>query len=376
MKKGIIILIFLLILFTFSILSPVNSATVDLGSIELKSDGLSILNNNNAPEFVKKPSAYSRSPLFHKTSSQETKKNIIKTIKGNKQYTFTTEYFLPLVWDKKSSWSNVQSIAINKNYMYTVVSSGKNKGFIVRYDMKLLNKYNLNKEGKDLAKLRKLGVDSRDKKSLTKEQILIKKAIKVGPMFNSGHGQSLSFNPKTNSLWMWQDDTDTTELKLMSINMKTLKPSTIYKFSIKGNGFYVRGAHNLAFDNDGRFYFDIGIKAASKNAPAGSTKIYTGQFINNKLEIKLINTVIKNLPGTIPQSIAVNPITNKLYLISDGVFYTIPIYELQKGTLSKEDFEYTVLNTKREFEGIGFDEKGNSYLLVLRGVEILKSINS
>lgn len=376
MRKGIIIVISLFILFSLSILSPVDSATVDLGVINLESEGITVLNNDNAPEFVKKPSTYSRSPLFDKTSSQETKKNTIKSIKGNKKYTFTTEYFLPLVWEKKSSWSNAQSIVINKNYMYTLISSGKNKGFIVRYDTKLLNKYNTNKEGKDLAKLRKLGVDSRDKKSLTKEQILLKKAIKVGPVFNTGHGQGLDFNPKTNSLWLLQDDSYTKDLKIMSINMKTLKPSVIYKFSIKTSwGVYVTGLHDLAFDNEGRFYFNINVKETA-GTPAGSVKLYCGEFINNKLQVKLLKNVIKNRPGTISQSIAVNHITNKLYLISDGVFYTMPISELQKGTLSKEDMEYTVLNTKREFEGIGFDEKGNSYLLVIRGVEILKSINS
>ena len=90
------------------------------------------------------------------------------------------------------------------------------------------------------------------------------------------------------------------------------------------------------------------------------------------MEIEHLGT-IKKRPGTYSQSLAINPITNRMYLVSDGVFYTMPLDKLNNKTLTEDDFHYSVFDTNREFEGICFDSDGNNYLLVLRGTEILKS---
>ncbi|MCL2156974.1 MAG: hypothetical protein FWH54_03015 [Methanobrevibacter sp.] len=350
-------------------------AATNLGNIVSDCEN-NITIDNDIPKFVKKPNKYAISPQWSKTKGFETKKNKIKTKDGNKKYTFKTEYFLPTsgkLIGKKGNfneyWYNCQSIVIEGKYMYILTSHGYNvkKGFIVRYDMKMLNKFNLNK-GKNLANLRKIGAALRDEKNLTKNQKLISKAIKIGPVFNTGHGQSLAYNPKTKSLWMWQDDNWTSPtLKLMRINMKTLKPFHIYKFKVSYDNKKINRVRNLAFDKKGDFYFHQII------TPSREDRIFKGKIVNDRIEVKFLAT-IKNRPGWYAQSLAINRVSNSLFLAFDGVFYSIPLAKLNKYTLNNTDFEYTVLDTKRETQGLSFDRYGNTYLLLIRGSEVLKSV--
>ncbi|MCL2116773.1 MAG: hypothetical protein FWH29_11195 [Methanobrevibacter sp.] len=371
-------LIFLLIIGGFLLIlsttSPLAAATTNLGNIEAESED-TIFVDNKIPKFVEKPKKYSVSPLYSKTKGFETKKNTIKTIKGNKKHIFKTEYFLPVSGKKigKSEydeyWYNCQSIAIDGKYMYILSSHGYNvkKGFIVRYNTDLLKKYKLN-QGKGLVSLRKLGASLRDDENLTKNQKLIKKAIKIGPVFNTGHGQSLAYNPKTKSLWMWQDDNYlSSKLKLMRISMKTLKPVSMYKFTVSyEKNKKVNKIRNLAFDKNGDFYFN-------QITPSNGDRIFKGKFVNNRIKVEFLAT-IQNRPGVHAQALALNRVSNRLYLVFDGVFYSIPVDKLCNFTLTKNDFEYTVLNTKRESEGMSFDNRGNTYLLLIRGSEVLKSV--
>ena len=341
------------------------SSTKNLGTVNVDSKDAIKVNNDNAPKFVKAPKIYSNSKKHTK----------IKTKKG-KKYKFYTKYFLPVTWKKGGKnggmeyWYNCQSIAISGKYMYILTSSGynKDKGFIIRYDTSVLNKYS---NGKNKHILKNIGTKMKNGKHLTKKQKRIKKAIKIGSVFNIGHGQSLSYNPKKKSLWMWQDKSKSKShnLKLMKINMKTFKPSKIYKFKAKLNGKYLTTINNLNFDKDGAFYFDKNLKTKHNSL---STRIFCGKIHNNQIEIKLLAVITKR-PGTYPQSIAVNKKNNRLYLVSDGAIYSMPISKLCDGTLTKNDFFYSVFSTKREFEGISFDNKGHAYLLILRGTEVLKS---
>jgi len=373
-------IIFLLVIAAFLIISsavlPVTASVNNLRTIKADCEN-SVFIDNNIPKFVKKPEPYAFSPTWHKTKGFETKKNTIKTKSGNKNYTFRTEYFLPTSGKKIGNkgdfneyWYNCQSIAIDGKYMYILTSHGYNvkKGFIVRYDMDMLNKYKLNK-GEGLADLRKLGASLRDNKNLTKHQQRIKKAIKIGPVFNTGHGQSLAYNPKTKSLWMWRDDKWlSSTLKLMEINMKTFKPKLMYRFTINyDNNKKVNRVRNLAFDKNGNFYFNQFLSKSKGD------NFFKGKIVKNKVKIELLATV-KNRPGVHAQGIAINSVTNRLYMQFDGVFYSMPINKLSKHTLTQRDFEYTIFNTKREFEGMAFDKKGTAYLLLIRGTEVLKSI--
>ncbi|MCL2688052.1 MAG: hypothetical protein FWE58_05905 [Methanobrevibacter sp.] len=337
------------------------------------------INNTNAPDFVTIGESYGESFSFSQGNIIETEKNTISTTEESKNYTFITEYFLPTLWKALENyyypsqyWYNSQAIAIDGKYMYILSSSGynENKGFIVRYDMELLNTYNANNE-KGIWALRKLGLDIYHGNKLTNKQKRLKNAIKIGPVFNTGHGQSLSINPKTKTLWLWQDDGSGNTLKLMRINNETLKQEKIYEVSAKLNNNSINSFRNLAFDSEGNFYTDY-VKKTERN-PNGYVTIFTGNIENDTVKIKPLLT-IQNRPGTYSQSLAVNPSNNRLYLVSDGVFYTLPIEKLRNRTLSPDDFRYYIFDTSREFEGVSFDNKGNSYLLVLRGTEVLKSV--
>ena len=365
----------LLILCIFSI-NNVSATTVkELDNINVDSNKTVEINNTNAPKHVIAPKNYSISKKYAKTKGIETKRNTIKT-KIGKKYTFITKYFIPGTWKnggkngKTEYWHNCQSMAIKGKYIYIYTSAGygSSKGFIIRYDTKILDKYN---KGKGLSKLRKLGICMKTGKKLTKEQKRIKKGIKIGKKFNGGHGQSLSYDPKTKSLWMWQDNNyNSSNQKLMKISMKTLKPYLTYKFKAKLGKKYLKAFHNLAFDEKGNFYTDKTIK--TKKNPLGYSYIFSGRFHNGKIQMKLL-TKIKNRPGTYSQALAINHKNNRIYLVSDGVIYSAPLTKLVKGTINMHDFRYSVFSTKREFEGLSFDNNGKAYLLLIRGSEILKS---
>ena len=340
----------------------------NLGNVKISNENITIVNNDNAPKFLGDIRPYDYSPLFHQEKGLEGEKNTIETKDGNQNYSFNTEYFLPMYWKNNAPWNNCQSIVINGDYMYVLVSNPPNEGFIVRYDLKILNKHKINKSGKNIDNLRKLGVKIANKSKLTKKEKELKKAIKVGPVFETGHGQSLSYNPKTKTLWMWQDSIPyTNKLKLMEINMDKLDVKSIYKFSAKLNNTNIKGINNLAFDNEGNFYFDKKNKLPSK-----ADRIFTGKISDNGIDIKLI-AIIKQHPGMFAQSLTINPVSNQMYLVSDGAFYTLPLDKLKAGNLNKSDLKYSIFDTKREFEGIGFDNNGTEYLLTLRGSEVLKS---
>lgn len=336
-----------------------------------------LINNDNCPDFIKHNKNYDISPFFENSNGLETEKNLIKTIDGYQNYTFKTEYFLPMNWREVEDsgtneyWYNCQAISIHGKYMYVLTSAGYdlNKGFIVRYDMNILNKYNLTTS--NLSSMRDLGNDLQHSNYLTKNEKAIKKAIKVGPVFNTGHGQSLSYNSKDNSMWMWQDDGFNSSIRLMSIDMNYLKPNKTYNLSASYNNHKIKEFRNLAFDKDGNFYTDYTKK--TENNTNGSSIIFKGKVINEtSVQIEHLGT-IKNRPGTYSQSLSINLATNRMYFVSDGVFYTIPVDKLNNKTLTKNDFHYSVFDTNREFEGISFDNEGNSYLLILRGTEVLKS---
>lgn len=381
-NKYIKILLFIgIILLILSLITVIASQGkmngIKNNSSESSKKGPIFINNDNCPDFVKATKNYDISPLFESTNGLETAKNVIETTDGNRNYTFETEYFLPMNWrgvkdtGTNEYWYNCQAISIQGKYMYVLTSSGHdlNKGFIVRYDMDILNKYNISTNNS--SSMRDLGYDLEYNNYLTKNQKAIKKAIKVGPIFNTGHGQSLSYNSKDNSMWMWQDDGSNKSIRLMSIDMDKLKPNKTYNLSVNYKNHKIKQFRNLAFDKDGNFYADY-TKKSTKNSN-GSSLIFKGKVLNDtSVKIEHLGTV-KNRPGTYSQSLAINPTTNRMYLVSDGAFYTVPVDELNNKTVSKDDFHYSIFDTNREFEGVSFDDEGNSYLLALRGTEVLKS---
>lgn len=93
---------------------------------------------------------------------------------------------------------------------------------------------------------------------------------------------------------MWQDNKkNSNNLKLMKINKKTLKPSIIYKFKVKNTEKYFKQFHNLAFDRYGNFYTDKIVK--TKKNPNGYICIFSGRLNHNKIQIKLLTIIKKDL---------------------------------------------------------------------------------
>lgn len=366
--------IFIMLIFSTLACSSAMEA-VEQGNVLEHYTGFTQINNNNAPGMVKKPSPYESSPGTAKGQTLETKKNTIKTQKGV-DYTFKTEYFLPLSWKKSGDWANAQSVVVDGKYMYILVLKSKKdtetKGFIARYDMDILNKYHANVAGKTLSDLRGLALNS-NKGSLTSNQKNLKTGIKSGSTFTVGHGQSLAYNPQTPGyLWMWED-VGKNDPKLLLIKQSTLKPVKAYNFRLEAYGRKVAYPNNLAFDNDGYFYYYQIQKNPSAGTSPGSLKIFIGKIVNDKVQMKISPIVIKNRPGYYSQSISYNPANDRLYLISDGAFTTLPVKNLRNNQLSVNDIQYTVLKSKREIEGIAFDKKGYGYLLTSRAAEILKT---
>jgi hypothetical protein len=346
-----VIVVFALALFmsTATPVSAVTTKTQTAWSLD-PSDYTSVVKNNN---FFVKAYTYQHGKL--------TSTNTIKTSKKDKKaVTFKTKYFLPYSY-VSNRWLNPQSTVMDPDtgYLYVLYTKegGSNQGWIVRYDTKKLAKYKISKT--QLKAATKSGTSALNKK--------IKKCIKYGPIFTTGHGQSLSLNPVTGELWEIKD----TSMKagkgsyatLQRINKNTLKPNAAIKFRLKST--YAMG-HNLTFDSEGNAYF-----FTYTSTFGNSLKIFRGQISTDSVHFEVIPQGLKNPPGTHSQGIAYSAKSNRLLFIADGCISSVPVDKL--GNLKAADVWQTKFKTKREFESVTFDEKGYAYLLVNRNPEVLKS---
>jgi hypothetical protein len=295
------------------------------------------------------------------------KTNTIKTSKSdNKKVTFKTKYRLPLFFESKSEskkWGNPQSMARDNEtgYLYVLytVKEGSNTGWIVRYDTERIADYKIKYNELDKA-------NKSDKSELNEK---LKKCIKVGPRFTTGHGQSLSFNPVTQELWEIKD----TDMKikpgsyatLQRINTSTLKPDAAIEFRLK---YTVTMGHNLTFDSEGNAYFYTYVNGGEFN---DSVKIYKGQVSTDSVHFELIPQGLKYNPGTHSQGMGYSAESNRLVLVADGCIVSVPVDKL--GDLEPSDVWQTQFKTNREFENVTFDEDGYAYLLTNRNPEVFKS---
>ena len=348
----------------------------DLGTVTIRSSSYYI-HNDNSPVAGVPPRPYAKSSGFTKNGGIETKKNIIKTknVKGvNKAYTFETEYYLPLGWKNElKKWHNAQSIAMDGKYLYTIIFSKDlktSKGFVARYDLNVLKKYK-----NDLGLLRQTGQASAYNRQLSGKQKIIANAIKKGPNLAVGHGQTLSYDPKTKHLWLSEyvdAKRSSTEIQtLTKISPNTLKPVEKYQFKLKlQNGKTIPPRSLLNFDKDGNFYYTL-----ERNDYKDGLRVLKGTFNSDysKVEVTDMGTITHGKPGEHYQSISINNVKDRFYLISDSIIYSFPLSKLKSQTLTKNDFEYTVFDTKREFEGMTFDSAGKEYLLLVNGPEVLKA---
>ena len=275
-----------------------------------------------------------------------TKTNKIKANKGNRKFDLKTRAFLPEKTKGKIS-RNPQSMVITGKYTYVLYTKkeGSNKGWIIRYNTKNLKKKSADK---------------------------VKKGMKVGGTFTTGHGQSLSYNPKTKELWMIQDLSTKCvpgeQATLLRISTKSLKPNAAIKFKLKSS---VAMGHNLAFDENGNAYFFTQVASNSGKGAKGNIKLYKGTISTSKVEFQLMEQGLKTGPGEHLQGLGYDTKSKRLCLVADGSIVSVPVNNM--GNLTAGDIKATQFKTKREFEAVEFDSKGYAYLLTNRGPEILRS---
>jgi len=295
-----------------------------------------------------------------------TKHVVTHTIKSSQgtAVTFKTKYLLPQPGYHHQAWGNPQSLALTGRYLYVVYcpTAWHNRGRIVRYDVK------------KIAALKATATELQHTyaKHATAKEKRLRATIKVGPVFTTGHGQSLAYNWHNHHLYMWCDREKKPRVPInqygyiQQISAHTLKPAYQIRFRLRRGHYAVPGGHVLAFDKAGRAYF-------WSNPSGYRANIYQGRISRHKVSFRLTHQVLRRGPGTHVQGIAVNPHNNRLYLVADGSIASLPIQKLVgRGHLTAKQVRWTRFASRREFEGLAFTTSGHGYLLTNHDPEILR----
>ena len=291
----------------------------------------------------------------------------IDTIRSSKGHavTFKTKYLLPYPGYHRQAWGNPQGMARAGRYLYVVYcpTKLKNKGRLVRLDEHKLAA--LHATARQLQKVYTKAAKH------NKQAKAIRRAIKVGPLFTTGHGQSLAYNPKNQHLYMWCDREKAPRVPINQygyinrISAKTLRPAHQIRVRLKQRGYAVPGGHVLTFDRSGRAYF---WSCPSKHL----AYIYQGRITDHRVKFRLTRQILTRGPGTRIQSMGYNPRNNRLHLVSDGSIVSLPVQKLAgRGHLTSRQVRWTRFASRREFEGLDFDQHGHAYLLSNHHPEVL-----
>ena len=373
--------------------------------------------DNSCDPYVPTPKPFASSPRYRTAPYKERPTTIKPKYVRGKNDTFKTSLYLPLRFPKVGGAYNSQSIVMVGSYIYVLYSKGTttNKGFLVRYNQKLIKKYGLTKglnpvklraayagqlapaakitknnkqiksakkrlKAKKTTKAQRKRLNKRlkklkkQRKLLHKKKLLqkrIRKIAKVGPTITIGHGQSLAYNPVKKELWMWRDLhnpdgswANPEKSCLQRISMKTFKVNARIYFRMKAGATQtpINGMHTLAFDKEGNGYFWRGSK--------DSNTIYRAQIATKSIKVEVVQGFTRK-PGGNGQSLGYNAKNNRLYFVSDGAIMTVPVDKL--GSLTLNDLTSTTYKTAREFEGIAFDSQGYGHLLLNMGPEIMRT---
>lgn len=292
--------------------------------------------------------------------------NVIKRAQG-RAVTFKTAYLLPNPGYRHQAWGNPQGMALVGRYLYVVYcpTAWKNRGRIVRFDR---------------TKLAALKATPRQlQRAYTKaakhshQEAAIRRAIKVGPAFITGHGQSLAYNWKDHHLYMWCDRESAPRVPtnqygyINRISARSLRPNHQIRFRLRSRHLAVPGGHVLAFDKQGRAYFWTRPSAHRVN-------LYQGKITLHHVSFRLTHQVLRHSPGPRVQNIGYNPRNGRLYLVSDDSVASLPVKSLRgHGHLTGKRVRWTGFTPRREFEALAFTPNGRAYLMSNHNPEILKS---
>ncbi|CAI2547529.1 hypothetical protein AKUH4B507X_00090 [Apilactobacillus kunkeei] len=307
--------------------------------------------NNGNYAYIPKYS-YGASEGYYENATYQTSSYTMNAKGGNFRRNAKTSFYLPVTYNTSGDLGNPQSVAISKSGQYAYVMYPFAKNTIVRYDLWKL--HSLGVDTNNMAQLR-LGLRSRDPQIMS--------AIKFGPYFNAGHGQSLALNPKTNMLWYVKMDVVAKSAALVEVSPTTLKP--VKQINFKFSPSYSIN-NELAIDNNGNFYTYVKYRMQGKSA--GRIVIFKGQVKNNHVSFRAIKQGLANGQGFQTQGMGYNPASNRLYFVSDGVISSVPVNKLNK--LRPRDVRTTKFKTNLEFEGIAFNQAGLGYILTIRGSQL------
>lgn len=316
---------------------------------------------------------YIHVPKHYHHVKQASNPHSIKATTG-RNVSFATRYILPSPGKNGQHWGNPQSIAMTgKKYMYIVYcpTNLHNKGRIVRFNTQRLDQLGARLFPKEV---RDAYVKHHGKYNPMQKEI--QAAIKVGPLFVTGHGQSLAYNWKNHGMYMWRDKERAPRVPInywgyiQHINLKKLRPDHAIRFRLSSHGLSVPGGHNLTFDRAGNAYFWTN--------PGWCAYLFKGKIHHRSVKFRLTKQKLRHQPGTRIQSMAYNPARKRLLLISDASVASFPKDRLDgQGHLTNSCFEWNEFGPKREFEGIAYDgHSGLANLLVNHVPEVLISNRS
>ncbi len=363
--KSLIIMLGSLILYSGWV-QPVNAKLV---IYHQRSSGL-IYDQHNMRYLNDSKVHYVRVPKHYTHVKAGYKRHKIKATRG-KKVIFKTRYLLPFPGKNGQHWGNPQSIAMTgKKYMYIVYcpTTLHNRGRLVRFNTRKLDSLGVRLHPTELrdAYVKKKGHYSHIQKQLHR-------AIKVGPLFITGHGQSLAYNWKNHGMYMWRDKEKAPRVPvnhwayIQHINLKKLRPDHVIRFRLSSHGLHVPCGHNLTFDKSGHAYF--------WSFPGWCAYIYKGVIHHRSVKFRLTKQKLRHLPGTRIQSMAYNPLRKRLLMISDDSIASFPRNRLLgRGHLTNHCFQWSRFSPRREFEGIAYNGKsGIANLLVNHVPEVMSS---
>ncbi|WP_220729943.1 hypothetical protein [Apilactobacillus zhangqiuensis] len=201
----------------------------------------------------------------------------------------------------------------------------------------------------------------------------LSKLLTISPVTNIGHGQTLSYNPSNNHVYLAQDDKlgvvgDDFYNQVTEMDAEHMNPVHVYRFKLNNKGHFY-AIHTLTFDNDGNAYF--GVRGGPKKMK-GTYTLFHGTMDDHGIQFSPVKGLIK-WPGSFNQGVTFNRNNNRLYLLSNDMIVSIPVDQVKNDNIQPQDVHYTTFGTNREFESLSFDSSGYGYLVVLWRSEVLKS---
>lgn len=254
----------------------------------------------------------------------------IRAIGGNYKRSFS-----PYAELSERYSTNPQSVTIdNRGSVYVAYRLGGNKVRIARY-----------------------------KKITTRRGLSLGKA-KFGPVFNGGHGQAMSYNPKTDQIWMLTNNHGSaSKTSVMEIRKKTLSP--MRKTNFKMSPYPVGDV--LTFDKYGNAY--TATDTYGGVAPHGSIKLYKGRITDHTVKFHMVQG-LRHMPGNVMQNMSYNNHNNRIYFIADGELMSVPANKY--GNARPSDVRTTKLSGHYEPEDLAFYH-GKGYLMLHYPSELLSS---